>query len=229
MKQQEILNILVSLIPLKDLSDKELTALAKVVVPDNAQAGQYITKEGSKGDGIIILFEGKAKVCKAGERGKQSIIALFGRGGIFGEMSLLTGASRSASLLAVNNCKFFRLSPEDFSKHIKNYSGFSMAIMRSLAVRLRVTSQKLLELSVHDLPTRLIRTLTSMAVPCETMKGMAMQVRERPRHKDLADLLGCTREAVTRAFKTLEEAGVILVEGQQVFIAEWGRRGENNG
>ena len=96
------------------LSEEELTTLAKRLVPAPFVAGEVMTRQGSAAHWLYLLRTGEAKVYIELEGGTRQQVASIGAGGFFGEMSLLTGAPRRATVIAATDVECFRLDKESF-------------------------------------------------------------------------------------------------------------------
>jgi len=141
-------------------------------------------------------------------------------GDFFGEISLLTGSSRSADVVAVEDCMVLILSAEDFDYLSKQNSGFTRALLVDLARRVAAASTRISALALLDVYLRVLSSLTAMAKP--SAKRGDLIVDPRPTHRDLAAMVGSSREMVTRALSRLEEEGHIRVDGEQVHILSAG-------
>jgi CRP/FNR family cyclic AMP-dependent transcriptional regulator len=96
--------------------------------------------------------------------------------------------------------------------------GLSFALMKELALRLRAASAKIGDLALYDVYRRVARTLKSMAKPEIENDEEALVIDERPTHQELANMVGTSREMVTRALKGLEEDGCITVESKRIKV-----------
>ena len=100
-----------------DLSDAELKTITDAHEPNQASKGGTIIKEGDKGDYFYILQEGKVKYIKDGKE-----VGRAGKGSSFGELALLYSAPRAASVVALTDCRLFRLDQTTFRSILQTHN-----------------------------------------------------------------------------------------------------------
>ncbi len=206
-------------IPLfRDLEQSELVKLTQVIKERRAPKGTYIVYAEDPGPSIMFLAQGKAKVTLNSSEGKEIVLYQLSKGEFFGEIAVLTGEDRSANVVAMTDCRLFVLEAEDFRKHLQDNAGLAWAIMKELALRLRQASSKIGDLALYDVYRRVARTLKSLAKPMGQEPEEVFVIEDRPTHQELANMVGTSREMVTRALKGLEEDACISIENKQIII-----------
>lgn len=100
--------------------------------------GEYLLREGDPGDGMFIIVSGRLRPFVTGEGGKERFMADIGRGGIIGEMALITGERRTASVYALRDSVLVKLSSEGFSRLTAQYPRIAMSLAGQLVERLRL-------------------------------------------------------------------------------------------
>ncbi len=199
---------------LKDLPERELSNLVPLLRERHARRGSYILYVDDPGPSLLFIAEGEVKINLIGEDGKEIVLANLEEGEFFGEIAVLAGVDRSANVVAMSDCRLFVLSKEDFEKHILGNTGFALAMLRELALRLRHASSKIGDLALLDVYRRVARTLQSLGQVQELNHERCYVIEKRPTHQELAALVGTSREMVTRALKDLEADGCITLEGR---------------
>jgi CRP-like cAMP-binding protein len=201
---------------LSRLSEEELASLKGKLKPVEARKNSIVMRSGSPGAEMLLIVSGGLRVFESNDKGREITIARLSAGDFVGEISLLTGSPRSASVIATSRTSLLQLSREDFIKHVGQHTGLVLSLCQSLAERVRLASGKLADLALLDVPQRLVRTLERMSQPC-TPAGHR-KVEQRPTHQELADLIGTSREVVSRSLKSLEEHGVLKNDGKVVIL-----------
>ena len=103
----------------------------------NFQKDKVILKEGTLGDAVYIIIEGKVEI-RLGQFGKNpKTLVTRTRGDVIGEMALLDGKSHSASVVAVEDTVVNAMSPDEFRRRIGKLDPFMRGIMKMLVSRLR--------------------------------------------------------------------------------------------
>lgn len=106
-------------------------------------ANQTICQIGDPGDEMFIIITGKVKICIYNEDGSnEQVVATLGGGDYFGEMALLTGETRSASVIATEDCEMFVLHKNDFDVILEKYPSISLSMGKIVSQRLRDTLSK---------------------------------------------------------------------------------------
>lgn len=130
---------LLEVVPLfHGLSTKELARVARVADEVSMPAGSIIAEEGQDGDAFYLLADGAAVVRRSGKK-----IASLGTGDFFGEMSLLDGGPRSATVELVRDSTMLVMHRKDFALIIADLPGVARKMLQGLAVRLREADRKI--------------------------------------------------------------------------------------
>jgi small-conductance mechanosensitive channel/CRP-like cAMP-binding protein len=117
-----------------DLSEGERRELAHSLHPAPFAAGEVITKVGAEARHLYVIAHGRVSV-RAGEGATDYEIAQLGSGDFFGEMSLLTGEKRSATVIALSDVECFRLDAEAFRKVLAQRVDLAEKVAAQLAAR----------------------------------------------------------------------------------------------
>ncbi len=103
---------------------------------------EVICRIGDPGDRMYIIISGQVKVVVDDEEGEETIIAHLGSGDYFGEMALLTGEPRSATIITTEPSEMFVLNKSDFDEILARYPSISISMGKIMSHRLRETLQK---------------------------------------------------------------------------------------
>jgi len=109
-----------------------MAAVAQAAVEVEFAAGRTIARQGEIGTGLFIVAEGAVRVVRDGE-----VIARLGPGEFFGELSVLDGGPRSASVIADAPTICLALATWDAERVLREQPGVALAVLRVLAARLR--------------------------------------------------------------------------------------------
>ena len=207
----------VSKIPLfTSLSEAERARLTELLILREYKKGACILISADLGQDIMFVADGAVDVKRASSDGREVILVRLGVGAFFGEIAFLTGARRSADVVAAEDSMILCLRASDFEALLKTNPGFSRALLVDLAHRVAAASTRIADLALLDVYCRVHRTLLGLAV--RDSATSALIVEERPTHKDLAAMVGTSREMVTRALAKLETEEVIVLEEKRVRI-----------
>ncbi|NER79324.1 MAG: cyclic nucleotide-binding domain-containing protein [Leptolyngbya sp. SIO1D8] len=121
---------------LHNLSPSEVQAIIPLLKPLSVDSGTVLCREGDPGDAMFIIVSGEADIYKG-----PQLVAMLGRGEMFGEMALLTGEERSASVIARTSMRLYELDKVDFDAMLTRSPHLASGLSRILARRLRETTQ----------------------------------------------------------------------------------------
>lgn len=123
----------------KGLRRRQLEGLAKTVVLHDYEAGQYIVTQGETGVGLFVVVSGEAEVVHVRTDGSKAVMNTLGPTDFFGELALLTGGPRTASVVAQEATSCLVLTRWNFLAVLKDDVEMAIAVLEELAWRFRTT------------------------------------------------------------------------------------------
>ena len=117
------------------MTEEELAALAERLRFSPFAKGEIISREGATAHWLYIVIRGEAEVYLEMPDGGRRVLRDLGKGSFFGEMGLMTGAPRSASVVAKTDMECYRLDKEMFEEILRRRPGIAEEISQVLAVR----------------------------------------------------------------------------------------------
>ena len=190
------------------LEDHDLQALAALARPITAQRGEIIISQGSVGDALYVVIGGRVRVYVSDKDGKEMVLALEGPSAVFGEIAVLDGAVRSASIAAMEQTELLKISADDFFALLERNTELNRSVIQSLAGRIRKLTQGAQGLALDSV----YRRLTARLQECAVEENGEWVITERLTHQLLADMIGCSREMVSRIMSDLVKGGYIRIE-----------------
>ena len=196
------------------LQRDELLKFAELTRERTYPKGSVILFQGDPGDSLYVLRQGRAKVVLIGEDGREVILGVLEPGAHFGELALIDDQPRSAHVIAMEDSQLLILRREDFRRRVEANPTVAWALLTELSRRLRRADQKIGGLVLLDVPGRISRLLLDLSA--ESSNGMI----EKPlTHQTIAQMIGASRETVSRAMKEFQEEGLIRVERRRIAVA----------
>lgn len=197
-----------------DLDQVELERLSRVATRRRAGRGEQVVRSGESADALLILLTGRAKVTNFDEEGREIILAWLGPGEFFGEMGLIDGSARSASVVAVENCELLSIGKNEFQRCMQDNFQVAQKLMQILVRRLREADRNIESLALLDVYGRVARLLLDLS---EEIDGKRL-VTQKISKQDMARMIGASREMVSKVMRDLEVGGYIISEGDQITI-----------
>jgi CRP/FNR family cyclic AMP-dependent transcriptional regulator len=194
----------------------QLLLLTAVLIRKPYPKNSTVIAAGDPADALYIVISGRLKVMMGDKEGREIILAFLTQGEVFGEMGLIDQAPRSATVVAVESCELLAITRADFTKCLQKNFDLTMNVIRGLVKRLREADKKIGSLALMDVCGRVARLLLEMA---ETVDGQKVVTKKLPK-KQIAKMIGATREMVTRVMKEMETSGHIEVRAHQILLRE---------
>jgi len=206
-------------IPLfSSLNKAELDAINRVSITKKFPKEKIILLEDEEGDTLFIILSGKVKVTTFSESGKEVIFSILNEGDFFGEMSLLDGKPRSATVVSMENAEIRLIRRAEFYRLLENHPHIALRLLEELASRLRKADERIESLAILDVTGRIAGILLQLAEERGIRNNKEVLIKTRPTHQELANMVGTTRETVTRVLKQLEDKNYIMMAGKDVTI-----------
>jgi CRP/FNR family transcriptional regulator, cyclic AMP receptor protein len=202
-----------------ELSREELERISRVAIPRSFPAGVRVFHEGDRSDACYLVRSGDLRVTREHSDGRAIALATLGPGDIFGELAMLDGQARSASVETLSDCELLALPAADFRRLLADHSRISVKLIIALTRRLRETNERVARQSFQTVPSRVAGVLTQLIAEEAAPEGRT-GVTIRMTQADLAQLAGTSRESVSRFLATLERAGVVSVGRGRVTVVE---------
>ena len=204
-------------IPLfSSVRDADLESIAALLIERRFPRHKTIVEEGLPGDYMYVICEGRVQVSKLSDDGREKILEFLEAGEFFGEMSLLDNAPRSASVRALVDSRILALSRADFLAVLRRSPDLAMAVIQELTRRLRRVDDQASSLSFQRVEERTKGLLLRLAKQDPQRAGR--RVTPSLTHQQIADMIGTSRETVTRALKGLKEGGWLEQEGKKYLV-----------
>lgn len=199
-----------------DLASSETEILTKHCTTRNYPANSILINEGDDTSSLYVIVEGEVKVFVNDEHGKEAILNIMGEGEYFGELALVDDAPRSASVMTTKPTKVMIITKADFKRCLNDNPDMAYSLIRALSKQVRALTDSVKNLSLMDVYGRVAHTLLDLA---EDKDGKQV-IDQKLTHQDIANMVGASREMVSRILKDLSTGGYISVEKKNITINE---------
>lgn len=205
---------------LSGLSETELDRIAQVAVPRSFPKGARVFHEGDASDACYVIRSGEVRVTREHSDGRAIALATLGAGEIVGELAMLDGEVRSASVEALTDVELLAIAAVDMRGLLGRNPEITAKLVVALTRRVRETNERVARQSFQTVPSRVAGVLSQLVAE----EGADMPGRDgvtiRMNQSDLAQLAGTSRESVSRFLAVLERAGVVRVGRGRVTVLE---------
>ena len=171
--------------------------------------------EDDPGDALYIVSAGQVKVVLIGEDGREVILSVLNDGDFFGEMSLIDDEPRSAHVIAMRDSRLLVLRRDDFQQQLQQVPSIALKVLKVMVQRLRRADAKIGGLVLLDVNGRVARLLLDLAD-----ESGGPRITRKLTHHTIAQMIGSSRETVSRAMRELVERGLIDVTRREITIRD---------
>lgn len=194
-----------------ELQDEDLQHIASILQEVHYDTHHLIIEEGTIGQTAYILCSGSAKVYTLTEDGKEIPLSLIHKGEVFGEMALLDGEPRSATVEALTPIHALIMSKEHLFPLLDTHSKITHNLLARLSRKIRALDSCIESLYEHNTSARTYKVLFSLTKAFKTAHIPLT-------HEELALLTGITRPRLTEALHTLEAEGKVILSHKNIHV-----------
>lgn len=207
---------------LRQLAPKDLKEVYKISRTREYGPGEAIFSKSSPADRMFIVLSGRVKIFAPSLSKKRKTFAYLQPGDFFGEMALLEGKPRSASAEAVEFSKLLVITAADFKRLLLRDPQLALYLLRTVSQRLRKANEEIEGLLFRNILGRVAKTLLDLSRRGKPHGG-AILLDEHYTQQELADIVGTTREPLTRAISALRRAQLLAVKEDRYLITDPGK------
>ena len=184
--------------------------LAGLAREQKLAAGETLFLAGDPGDAMFALLEGSLKVVVISAEGSEQLLAILGPGDVVGEMALLDGQRRSASVQALKACRVARIDKRDFDAYGDANPALYRHMLALISKRLRQANDVLAARSFLPLPGRVAVALLQLGETFgKDLPDGRLLIHYKVSQSDLAAMVGAARENVSRILNTWKRDGLV--------------------
>jgi CRP-like cAMP-binding protein len=200
------------------LPSDTLEQLASLLQRRSYKRGQVIFHQDDPGAAAYVIESGCVKIVVLSSEGDEVVLRVLSKGEVFGELALLTGRPRSASVIAVEDTTAHTLERTAFLAFLRDHPEAAMPIFRVLAELIHRLTEQVEDLALLDVPRRLERKLLELADTYGQPTADGMRIDVRLSQSELASMIGTSRVSVNNSLASLERRGIITRDGQRIVL-----------
>lgn len=172
------------------------------------------------GETLFILKSGRVRLFKKNAEGREFTLAVLESGTVFGEMSITGQRLRNAYAQAIEPSDVAAMCRADVERLIMEKPKVALQLIHLLSDRLNAYEIRLEDLALKRVPARLASLLCMLIENQGVRTSTGYKIPTRYTHQQLSTMIGANREAVTRAFAILREAGALQVMRRYIHVED---------
>ncbi len=202
----------------KEMTSEDMGKIERATRMESVKKKTPIFFPGDPSQQVYLLKEGRVKLSRISEEGREVTIALLEPGEIFGELEVLGDAPRDTLAEALDDSKICVVSKKIFLEMVSSKPDFSFRLTKLIGFRMRKIESRVEDLVFRDVPARLAHLLLELAKDYgqKTEQGLLLKIKIT--HQEIANLIGSIRETVSAVLGDFKREGWISFEGRQITL-----------
>lgn len=196
------------------LSDAERSRLLTAAVQRRCPRNTLLIREGASHGTLHLLCSGRAKVYRSDPDGREVIVSMLLPGNFIAELGLLDDEPSPVNVQTVEASEFLVIPRADFHAVLASSPRLSANLIKAMSKRLRDAENQIENLALCDVEARVQKVLWELAEP----QGRMWVVPYCMSHRDIAAMVGASREMVTRVFRHLKDKGIVHIDGRRIAL-----------
>ena len=199
-------------------SADELSRLVSFMRVERYPARRVLVRKGDPGTSMMVVLEGRVQICTRSEEGREFVVNIINPGEVFGEIALLDGKERTADATAMADCELLVIERREFIPFLERHPEICTRLLAVLCERLRRTSEQVEDVLFLELPARLTKALLRLAASHGRAMAGGQRIELKLSQRELGNMIGTSRETVTRVVKELKQDGWLDQEGKHYLL-----------
>jgi CRP-like cAMP-binding protein len=195
-----------------------LDALREIGTTRRLRARQVLLRKGTEGSELFLILRGHLKVATANEDGRELVLRIMGPGELVGEIALLDGGRRSATIIALEPVELLAMRRSALLDLLRRRPEVALKLLELVASRLRSLSELFEDTTSRRLPLRLARRLLSLARSFGNRGPAGLHIELGLSQQDLGEMVATSRESVNKQIRAWTDAAVLTMNRRRITI-----------
>lgn len=200
------------------LNKEELELLSRYEVEKTYQKGEVIFMEGDPGEAVYYIKSGKIKLYKTSLEGREVTLNILGPGSIFAEVTMFNNLEYPATAMVLEDVLVGMIRNDDLEKIVRENGNIALSLIKELNRRLYYAQVKIKDMALHDVNGRVAKVLLDLAYRYGKKNSRGIQIDLKMTKTEIANIVGTSRETVSRSLSQLKSDEIIDMQGKLVYI-----------
>ena len=205
---------------LADLPERELELLEQVSETIELRRRAPLWEPGTPANAVYLVRSGIVKVSKVNDEGRELTLHFFTREHLLGEFSLVSDAPHDSHAEAYEDTVLVRIARDDFQRVLMRSPALAMRLMKLMGDRRQRLEKRVENLLFRSAHARLAALFLEFVGPFGVRDSRGVIINLKLTHKEIAALIGATRETVSFAILDLRKDNLIQTEGKRVILLD---------
>jgi len=218
--QEQKRGLLANVPLLQGLAPEELDALIPAARTVSLKSREELFHKGDEGAQVYVLISGTLKALTTSKEGDDVVFSILGPGEVLGEIALLGGTPRTATVTAIDPSELLIIDRRDFIAFLRNHPDVAIKLLDVLAQRLKRVSELVEDTLFLNLPLRFAKKLLSLSQRYGQSHDRGLRLDLKLSQEEWGDLVGTTRESINKQLRSWTEDGLITVDHGYIIIRD---------
>ena len=201
------------------LNDRLLARLAAGSTAVDYRRRRFIYRQGETADALFVIARGRVKLCSVEEEtGREAVIDILGAGSLFGESALYASGAREKCAVAFENVRLVRIPVGEFQGGMAEHRELYDYTFRLVGQRLARAERRVANFALDAIPARLDKLLQELSERYGRKEQGGVLIDLALPHREIASIVGSTRESVTMRLNAMRRAGIIDFVDRKILI-----------
>ena len=194
------------------LEEDDLDRVLQLARPKRLEEEQVLFQRGEAADAVYAIVSGRIRIVSTSDDGKEVVLRILRAGDVFGELGLLAGGHRTATVIAAEPTELVAIGRREFFGLLEREPRVAVQLLAVLAEQIGDLTDQLSDFVFYGLPVRLAKRVIELANDdgVETPEGIRIELKLS--QQELANLVGTSRESVNKQLRTWEDKGWIRLD-----------------
>jgi CRP-like cAMP-binding protein len=200
------------------LSERELDDLVQVSRIQKLRPREELCHKGDPGSQVYLISKGRLKAMTTSAEGDDVVFSIMAPGEVCGELALLSGGRRTATITAIDESELIVLDRREFLPFLKARPEVAIKLLEVLAERQLRLSELVEDTTFLNLPARLAKKLVSLSRTYGTETPDGLRIDLKLSQGEIGDLVATTRESINKQIKSWSGEGMVSMKNGIVTI-----------
>jgi len=202
-----------------DLPSSDIAEIAALVQTKHCKPKQTIVRQGDPGGDLFVIVAGHLKVVASDVDGRDAGLNIMGPGEVFGEVSLMDGAERSATIIALEPSELLLIQQQPFLDFLEAHPKTAIKLLAVLSGRLRALTERAEDIAFLRVSARLAKRVVQLADRYGKQEDSgSVRVVFKLSQQEIGDLIGATRESANKHIRRWEAQDLVSQESGHLVI-----------
>jgi CRP/FNR family cyclic AMP-dependent transcriptional regulator len=200
------------------LAPFELDALVPVARTVVLTKREELFHKGDEGAQVYVVISGRLKALTTSEEGDDVVFSILGPGEVLGEIALLGGSPRTATVTSIDESELLIIDRRDFLSFLRSHPDVAIKLLDVLAQRMKRVSELVEDTLFLNLPLRLAKKLCFLSRQYGEPHEHGLRLDLKLSQEEWGDLVGTTRESINKQLRAWTEEGLVTVDHGYIVI-----------